>query len=304
MMDEEHVKQDDQTPKAKNAFQRIRQRWWFRGIVYVITFYIVWCLTLFFYQDQMLFPADMAPEPSGGPADPSITVHRLEIESGGKVESWFIPAKGISRDEPGPVVVFFHGNAEIIDYQQGIVPSYLRMGCSVLLPEYRGYGRSAGKPSEKGIVADAVRFYDEMLKREDVDTSRIVIHGRSLGGGVAAQLATRRKPAALILESTFCSVAEMAHDYFAPEFLAKHPFYTDRVLPGLDIPILIFHGSRDDIIPVEHGRRLKNLAPDAVYVEYDCNHNDFPCMKNLQAYWGEIQKFLTINGIVRQLFSK
>jgi len=275
------------------------KRGWFRAVVYVALAYVAWCAALYFYQDKLVFPADMAPEPLAAAYLPTegTSLLQVDIETGGSVEAWFVPAP--DADAEKPAVVFCHGNAEIIDYQDTVIRGYHRLGCSVLLPEYRGYGRSAGKPSEKGIVADAVRFYDQLIERDDVDASRIVFHGRSLGGGVAAQLAARRKPAALILQSTFTSVAIIANDYFTPTFLARHPFRTDRVVSEIDVPVLIFHGTRDRIIPVDHGRKLRQLAPGAVYVEYDCGHNDFPGRGNHDAYWGEIAAFLSRAGVIK-----
>jgi fermentation-respiration switch protein FrsA (DUF1100 family) len=263
----------------------------------VLAVYVAWCTMLFFYQGRLIFPAGMAPPPLPTAPD-SAVVERLELDGGGQVESWFMPAPGISPARPGAAVVFFHGNAELIDYQDTIIRDYHALGCSVLLPEYRGYGRSAGSPSEAGIVADAVRFYDLLIERGDVDRARIVMHGRSLGGGVAAQVAARRKPAALILESTFTSVAAMAHGYGVPRFLARHPFRTDRVLVELDIPVLIFHGTQDTIIPVRHGRKLSALHPGVTYIEYDCGHNDFPGRANAHAYRLAIRDFLLHAGII------
>ena len=117
---------------------------------------------------------------------------------------------------------------------------------------------------------------------------------------MAAQIAAKRKPAALILESTFTSVAAFSRRYCVPEFLARHPFRTDKVLAGLDIPVLIIHGSRDTIVPVEHGRRLSQLARNGVYVEYDCGHNDSPGSGNEADYWLRIQDLLTRSSVIRQ----
>lgn len=271
------------------------KRWWFRAMVYVVVGYIAWCIILYLYQDRLLFPAEAVSAPRTTPKDAEIiSVH---AKDGGRCVSWFIPAESGERAKAAPVVIYFHGNAELIDDQESVVAGYRRLGVSVFLPEYPGYGRSAGKPSQKSIGEVACGFFDALVQRPDVDRSRIVFHGRSIGGGVAADLATRRKPAALILESTFSSVARMALSYGAPPFLVKSPFRTDLAIARMDIPMLIFHGTQDNIIPVAHGRRLRDAAPKATYVEYNSGHNDFPGAGNEQAYWSEIRKFLRGAGI-------
>jgi len=268
-----------------------------RILIYSMVLYAVWCGTLYFYQDKLLFPNDLAPDPlpllySAG----TIELTR-DIGEGQQVVAWFIPGPGVTTESPGPLAVFFHGNAEIIDHQHTAIERYLRLGSSVLLPEFRGYGRSGGRPSEAGIVEDAVYFYDKVLERPDVDGHRVVIHGRSLGGGPAAQLAEQRPPTVLILESTFLSAAAMAGEYYAPQFLVKNTFYTDRVLAKLRIPVLIFHGTTDNIIPAEHGRKLHEIAADSEYVEYDCQHNDFPG-DNYDDYSARIKQFLIANKVI------
>ena len=279
------------------------RRWRSRGIRAVLCValaYVVWCAVLYFYQDKLVFPADMATAAAPSLHWAGVRTERLALspEGGSEVEAWLCLAPAAGAERPAPVVIFCHGNAEIVDGQRDIVGLYHRLGCSVLLPEYRGYGRSAGTPTEAGIVADVVAFHDQLLERDDVDRSRIVLHGRSLGGGVAAQVAAQRKPAAMILQSTFSSVARMARSYLVPSFLAKHPFRTDRVIAELDIPLLIFHGTQDSLIPVEHGRRLGAIAgARAVYVEYDCDHNNFPGRGNNRDYADRIAAFLTTAGI-------
>ena len=281
--------------KKKPALKRLLRRM----LVFLAIFYVAWCGFLYFYQDKLLFPVDMAPDPL--PLLYDATTHEITIDTeDGQSIAFFIPALQSSPERPAPAVIFFHGNAELIDYQSTVVEGYRKLGCSVLLPEYRGYGRSDGKPGERVIVADALRFYDELVKRADVDKSRVVIHGRSLGGGPAAQLAGRRDCQALILESAFSSAAAMAYKYGAPAFLVKHPFRTDRVLETLDTPVLIFHGTNDDIIPVAHGRKLHDIARNGRYVEYDCRHNDFPGLDNEAAYWQEIAAFLKQARIIEE----
>ncbi|MFQ5411126.1 MAG: alpha/beta hydrolase [Phycisphaerae bacterium] len=267
-------------------------------VFWLIALYLFWCLLLYATQRWLIFPDYMAPEPiSAEKYDVSTTVLTREIDAG-SVIAWFIPGRGVSPESPGPLVVYCHGNAEIIDHQGHRIEHYRSMGISILMPEYRGYGRSDGQPTERDIVDDIVYFHDRALRRSDVDPERILIHGRSLGGGLAADLATRRKPRVLILGSTFTSIRAMARKYLAPGFLVRHPFHVDRVLKTLDIPVLIFHGTHDDIIPVAHGRALRDLARNATYLEFDCKHNDFPGAKNERHYWNEIRRFLTKNGIL------
>ena len=280
--------------KSELAFRFIRvcrNSFWFKFMWYLIAAYIVWCLFLYFKQDSIIFPRHMAADPLAGPPGADVVVSRLNLD-GGSVESWFFPAPSATAENPAPMVVFFHGNAELIDYQDALVQSYRLLGCSVLLPEYRGYGRSAGKPSQEAIVADAVRFHDELIRRDDVDATRILFHGRSLGASIAAALAEHRKPRALILESCFTSVAAMSRRRLVPAFLLKHPFRTDRFVARTEIPILIFHGKYDRIVPLSHAHKLRDLARNGRYVEYPCGHNDFPGPGNLLRYWKTISEFL------------
>lgn len=297
-MSEQPSHSEPQDDAQSSPRRPLRQRIWFRAPAFFSVLYIAWCTTLFFYQDKLLFPADLAAAPMPMKYSDSTVELTRNIAGGGKVIAWFIPAFDVGAGGLPPLVIFFHGNAEIIDHQQDTIERYRRMGCSLLLPEYRGYGRSDGTPSEAAIVDDVLYFYDLVLRRTDIDKTRIFFHGRSLGGGPAAQLAARHEPRLLILESTFKSAAAMAHRYFAPAFIARNPFRTDRVLASLDIPVLIFHGANDDIIPVANGRALRDIAIDATYVEYDCRHNDFPGDANLEQYWTEIRRFLEKHDII------
>jgi fermentation-respiration switch protein FrsA (DUF1100 family) len=143
-----------------------------------------------------------------------------------------------------------------------------------------------------------VRFYDLMSRRPEVDKTRIVFHGRSLGGAVAADLARQRKPAAIILESTPASVAAMAWRYLAPPCLVASPYRTDRVLPTLAAPILLMHGRNDEIIGVANGRRLHEVAPGSVYLEFNGGHNDMVGPGEEQRYERAVADFLRGAGIL------
>ncbi|MEX0885303.1 MAG: alpha/beta hydrolase [Phycisphaeraceae bacterium] len=258
---------------------------------------VVWMLLAWGCQRQVVFPRRFLPptpaevgrlvEVLGG------EVMTLETEAG-PVEAFFHPGHGVSPREPGPAVVFAHGNGETIDVWFGALETYREMGVSVLLPEFRGYGRSAGRPSEAAIVADFERFHDLLAAREDVDSERIVYHGRSLGGAVAAVLTERRPPAALILESTFTSTAAMARRYLVPGFLIRDPLRAREAVERYDGPVLVMHGRQDTIVPPGHGEALAEAAGVQV-VWLEMGHNDPPPR---EPYWAAIEAFLEEAGVV------
>ena len=284
-----------------------RGRRWRRRVIGVIVglvvIYSIWCGALYFTQERLLFPRHFAgPATSGLPSDPFIEQLWIEPEPGVRVEAWLVRAPDDEGNTgPRPLIVYFHGNGELIEHALGVAGVYRRLGVNVLLPEYRGYGRSGGRPSEKAIVGDAERFVAMALQRDGVDPARVIYHGRSLGGGVACTLAARRSATALVLESTFTSVASMARKYLVPMFLLRSPFQSDRVLRTYTAPVLIMHGRQDGIIPVTHGRRLHEMAAGSTYVEVDAGHNNFPPDWNW--YEQQLGDFLAAHGFIEGVTS-
>lgn len=256
-------------------------------------YYLIAGCVLFTSQDSILFPRQYT-NPRPGTTPPAGTEQlTVTLGDGAKVEGWFTPGAG---DVPGPAVLFCHGNAELIDDNLGVIREYTRRGVSVLLMEYPGYGRSGGTPSQASITEAGLAFFDVLAARPEVDPARIFVHGRSLGGGAAAQIFKQRPAAAMIVESTFSSVSSMARKYAMPSVLVKHPFRTDEVIRGDTRPLLIFHGTQDEIIPVAHGRRLAEIRPDAMYVETPGDHNGYP--PDPEAYWRKIDEFLRKSGLL------
>lgn len=239
-------------------------------------------------QRSVLFPREYAvPVPNADAGVENLEKLWLDTDQG-DVEAWFLAA--FDADAPAPAVIFAHGNAELIDYWPQQLRRYRELGYHVLLPEYRGYGRSDGEPSQARITKDFVAFHDILADRDEVDIGGVVYHGRSLGGAVVAQLAAVRTPHAMILESTFTSVIDFARQFFVPKALIADPFDSRAVLRTLDVPVLIFHGTRDSVVPFAHGKELAEAAKDATFVSYDADHNDFPPDRG--AYWSEIEAFL------------
>jgi len=256
--------------------------------------FVARCALLWWMQDAIVFPRSIANSAPGMPAPAEAEVWTLETEAG-PVEAWFAQAPGASADAPAPAVVFCHGNGERIDHNGHMAAMYAEMGLATLLVEYRGYGNSAGEPSQEALVADAAAFVERLVERDDIDAARIVYHGRSLGAAVLFQVARERAPAAMIAESAFTSAVALAHRQLVPGFLLRHPFRSDRVVRSLEAPLLLFHGERDRIVPVGHARRLHDLAPESELVIQPTGHNDFPA--DAAAYRAAIEAFLEAAGI-------
>lgn len=249
-------------------------------------------------QRAVLFPGRFIP---GVELDPRDFDERIEpwtiASAGGAVEAWYLPAFGeAGSSDPGPAVIFAHGNGELIDHWIGLLDPYRRMGVAVLLVEYRGYGRSAGVPTQAGIIDDFVAAYDRLAARPEVDAERIIAHGRSIGGGVVCALARRRPIGALLLQSTFTSVRAMARRYLYPGSLMRDPFDNASVLAEYPGPVLLMHGRQDTLIPPAHSEQLHAIAHRSELFYVDSNHNDFPI--DAAEVWEAIGRFLRRNDVV------
>jgi fermentation-respiration switch protein FrsA (DUF1100 family) len=239
-------------------------------------------------EEEMLFPAPPAP------AEPALAdgVQRIWIETGeSRVEAFLLSARG--GEAPRPLVLYAHGNGELVDSWLDAFEPLRARGVAVLLVEYPGYGRSGGTPSEASVRDAFAAAYDWALAQPDVDRERIIGYGRSLGGGAMGALAKERPLAALILESTFTSVGDVAHDTIGvPAFLVRNAFGTLDVVRGFRGPVLVLHGDADASIPVAHAHRLAEAAPHAELEILRCGHNDCP------RPWNRIARFLSERGLL------
>lgn len=255
--------------------------------------YVLWCIVLTSCQTGMIFPRELAGRPMPDASIPRAAERWwITAADGSKVEAWYFPPRIelTEGNKPAPCAVIFHGNGELIDHITDYAEWYRQRGYAALLPEYRGYGRSGGAPGQAAITQDMLAFHAQLIARPEVDASRLVYHGRSLGSAVATQLAEQRPPAALVLESPFLSINAMAARYFVPGFLVRHPYRTDRVLPSIGRPSLILHSTDDEIIPYSHGRRLHELTPGSTLIDLSGSHNS--SLSSLPQYWSSVDDFL------------
>jgi len=244
--------------------------------LWIVGIYIAYCMVLFAVQRQVIFPRYMIePVPQTSARTPGVETIWLPLDFG-KVESWYLAPEIRADQSPVPVVIFAHGNGELIDWWPEELRAFLRLGVGVYLVEYPGYGRSGGTPSQKSITRTFVKAYETLAARPDVDGNRIVLFGRSLGGGAVCALAREKPTAALILMSTFTSVRSFAPRHLVPPFLIRDPFDNLSVVSVYGQPILIMHGRNDEVIAYRHGKTLAAAARQVKFLSYDCGHNDFP----------------------------
>lgn len=211
---------------------------------------------------------------AAAPSDYGLKAEDLSLKTadGVQLHGWWIGGSGRTA------LLFFHGNAGNVSHRLDRSRLLVdRFGLDVLLLDYRGYGRSGGKPSEAGLYADARAAYDAATAR-GFTADQIVLFGESLGSAVAAQLALERPCAGLVLETPFLSVPALARRYypFVPRFLIRTRFDTESTIGRLTVPKLIIQAERDEIVPGPHARRLFTLAaePKRLYVIPGAGHND------------------------------
>ena len=197
-----------------------------------------------------------------------------------RLHGWWVhpPAGPEQAAEDGPVLLYFHGNAGNLSHRATTVAAIARMGLQVFIFDYRGYGRSEGRPGETGLYEDARAAWRVLTLERGISPGRIVLYGKSLGGAVAVQLATEVRPAGLVLQSTFTSVPDLAafHYPFVPRALVRTRMASEHKLPTVPCPVLIVHSRDDEIVPFAHAERLFAAAPKPrqLLVVEGAGHND------------------------------
>ena len=255
--------------------------------------YLAWLLLIFLAQDLMVFPRWSLASRALPEAPAGVEEWTIETDEG-VVHARFMLGGGRTADAPGGTVVMMHGNGMLIDDWLDTARGFTAMGWNVLLPEFRGYGRAAGKPSERAIREDAVAFIDLLHQRTEVDPDATVYYGRSIGGALAALVACDRTPAGMILQTPPSSVSAMALRYGAPPFLLRNPFDTVRALrEGTPVPILLIEHDRDRIVPAHHLARVLEAAPHARHLVLEGGHNGLADESQDRLFRDEIEAFLT-----------
>jgi fermentation-respiration switch protein FrsA (DUF1100 family) len=245
-------------------------------LITALGFYGAFVLLVYFSQSSMLYLPDVAGRDLV--ADPSaigLTFEDVHFAAADDVQlhGWLVHAAS-----PRGTLLFFHGNAGNISHRMDSIRDFTGLGLDVFIFDYRGYGRSEGRPSERGTYRDADAAWRWLTDVRGLDSERIVLFGRSLGGAVAADLAARVRARGLILESTFTSVPDRGSELypFLPvRLLSRFHYDTLSKMGRLDMPVLVVHSPGDEIIPFQHGVKLFEAAREPKeFLEIQGSHND------------------------------
>ncbi|PKD43150.1 alpha/beta hydrolase [Rhodohalobacter barkolensis] len=250
--------------------------------------YLFLIIILYLFQGQMLFLPEKehfrSPQSLGLDAEDVL----VETEDGLKIHGWYF-----SQSESDFVVVLSHGNAGNISGRLEIAEMLLDLGISVLMYDYRGYGKSEGRPSEKELYNDIDSVIGFLTERMDYKESQIILYGRSLGGAVSAYGAANHTVGGLVLDSAFKDIKSMASDIYpiVPTFLVRLNFSTINFLNSIEnTPLLILHSRDDEIVGFHHGEELYEAASEPKkFVPLRGGHNDlfFTSNNTIKRSWQE-----------------
>lgn len=256
------------------------------GITLLVVFGIGIPLLMIFEDKLIYFPAKDGVGPSPGEEV------WLTAADGVKIHAWYLP-----HPKARATILHLHGNAGNLEDRRDLVLNLQKLGVNVLAIDYRGYGKSEGTPKEAGVNADSRAAYDWLLTKTTAD--KIVIHGESVGGGPACELAANVPCGGLIVQSAFTSARDMAPRVLPwfPKFLVRTRFDNLEKVARIPCRKLFLHSRRDEIIPFEMGEKLFAAASEPKECEWfaTAGHNDIP-ISHPKKYYSRLERFLAPFG--------
>jgi fermentation-respiration switch protein FrsA (DUF1100 family) len=226
------------------------------------------------YSSLIFFPSNIL---VSSPANEGIPHEEVFIKTpdGEKLHGYFFPAS----EKTSKVMLYLHGNGDNVGgwYPAPVgIQKYIPV--NALLVDYRGYGRSTGKPTIEGVITDAFAMYEYLIQK-GYKAENISIYGRSLGGAIALEVASKQKVHSIVLQSTFSSLRDIAKDLYPqiPQIIIQNKFFNSvELIKKINVPVFISHGSEDEIIPVKHSYRLFEAAnePKKLLILKGATHND------------------------------
>lgn len=226
---------------------------WFWILGVPLALYLLVCAVVWIFQDRLVWYPGPAPTQTPAAIGAQFDDLQLVARDGATVHAWHV-----RTDSPQGAVLVCHGNAGNIENRLALAQAFRAMGFDVLLFDYRSYGRSRGDISEEGTYLDGEAALDHLIA-SGFDAAHTVIYGESMGGAVAIELARRRPPAALIVEDTFTSLADVGaevYPWLPVRWISRTRYDSIAKIPGVRVPFLVAHSPEDGLVPFHHGERL------------------------------------------------
>jgi fermentation-respiration switch protein FrsA (DUF1100 family) len=242
---------------------------------FVVLFIAYWGLGVILYIMQPTFLYSPLREVPYTPDELGLDFENVEFKTddGLRLTGWYIPV-----EDSEYTVLFCHGNGGNIMHRLDSINLFYKLGLSCFIFDYRGYGESEGQPSEEGTYLDAMAAYKWLTEEKKVSPDDIILFGRSLGGSIAAQLATKVKARALIIESTFTSYIDIGkkfYPYMPVCWFARFSYRTIDYVKDVRCPVMFIHSRNDETVPFEFGLELYEAANEPKeFVEIFGSHND------------------------------
>ena len=242
-------------------------------ILWVGGIYLGIVLLVYIFQNKLLYFPDK--NIIANPGYYSLKYDEVNFKTTDDIDlyGWYIPA-----DSAHYTLLFCHGNAGNISHRLESIKQFRDLGLSVFIFDYRGYGKSGGKITEEGSYKDAKAAWDYLVNEKNINPQNIIVFGRSLGAAIACKLATKQNLSALIMESAFISVPELAaqiYPFLPVRWLSRFQYNNIENIPKISCPILFIHSRNDEIIPFSQGEKLFSIANQPKqFLEIHGSHND------------------------------
>ena len=242
-------------------------------VAIVLGFYILFAGYLFIFQSNLLYYPHR--EITSDPGRLGLPFENISFvtNDGFNLSGWYIP-----HENSRGVLLFCHGNAGNIGHRLDSILLFHQLGLEICIFDYRGYGNSEGKPSEQGTYRDAQAAWQYLVEERQVAPGNLVIFGRSLGGSIAAWLASNNNPGVLIVESTFTSVPDLAakiYPYLPVRLMSRFKYDTARYMKEVKCPTLIVHSRNDEMMPFVFGQKLYEIASEPKgFLKITGTHNE------------------------------
>jgi uncharacterized protein len=245
-----------------------------KALVLLLAAYAVLSALVWWRQERIAFPAPRTALPA--PGDVGLPGERVTVTTadGVVLRGWYLPPDpGTPRPAPG--LLWFPGNAETVGGIWPLLAAWRPPEFGVLILDYRGYGTSGGTPTEQGLYRDGEAAWDALVERTEIDAARVAVFGRSLGSAVALHVATTRPARAVVLESPFSTAAALrrAHYPFLPGVLLRLELDNVGRAARLTVPLLVFHGADDRIVPPAMGEAVAAAGRGTFHPIAGADHN-------------------------------